>query len=278
MSAGADMPDRNQDTGTAGSDVRVRYPELEGRRVLITGAAAGLGLGMARSFAAQGCRIGLNDLEGQKLDAAVAELREAGADVVALPGSVAEAPAVDTIFATQDRELGGLDILVNNAGIAMNLPTLELSLEDWRKTLDVNLTGVFLCTRAAANRMMAQGSGCILNLASMYGVVAAPERLAYCTTKSGVAMMTKALAIEWAQYGLRVNALAPGYIKTNLVERLVEAGRISEAQLVRRTPQGRLGSVEEVADLAVFLASDRARYITGQIVGIDGGWTAYGYV
>lgn len=255
----------------------VRYPDLKGRRVLITGAAAGLGLGMARAFAAQGCRVGLNDFTGEALDAALATVRQRG-EAVALPGSVAEPATVDSIFATLDREWGGLDILINNAGIAMNQPTLELSLEDWQRTLDVNLTGTFLCAKAAAVRMMAQGGGCILNIASIYGVVAAPERLAYCTTKSGVAMMAKALAVEWARHGLRVNALAPGYIKTDLVGRLVEAGRISEDQLARRTPQGRLGSVEEVADLAIFLASDSARHITGQVIGIDGGWTAYGYV
>lgn len=256
----------------------VRYPDLEGLRVLITGAAAGLGLGMARAFAAQGCRVGLNDLDGVKLEAALAAVQGTGTEALALPGSVAEAEAVGALFAVLDEQWGGLDILVNNAGIAMNVPTLELSLEEWQRTLDVNLTGVFLCARAAAERMVPQGRGCILNLASMYGVVAAPERLAYCTTKSGVAMMSKVLAIEWARHGLRVNALAPGYIRTDLVGRLVDAGRISEDELARRTPQGRLGSVEEVADLAVFLASDQARYITGQVVGIDGGWTAYGYV
>ncbi|MGF1608746.1 MAG: SDR family NAD(P)-dependent oxidoreductase [Kiloniellales bacterium] len=273
--ADSTSPDRTALASPAGA----RYPDLEGRRVLITGAAAGLGLGMARAFADQGCRVGLNDLAGETLDSALAAVQhQAGAQAVALPGSVADAAAVDTVFATLDREWGGLDILINNAGIAMNQPTLELSLEDWQRTLDVNLTGVFLCAKAAATRMMAQGQGCILNIASMYGVVAAPERLAYCTTKGGVAMMSKALAIEWARHGLRVNALAPGYIKTDLVGRLVEAGRISEDQLVRRTPQGRLGSVEEVADLALFLASDRARYITGQVIGIDGGWSAYGYV
>lgn len=255
-----------------------RYDDLAGQRVIITGGATGLGFGMAQAFAQQGCRIGVNDFADEKLNAAVAKLRQGGTEVVSLPGSVADEADVDAIFEKLDRELGGLDILINNAGISMNVPTLELSLSDWRRTLDVNQTAVFLCSKAAAKRMRPQERGCILNLASMYGVVAAPERLAYCATKSAVAMMTKALAVEWARYGIRVNALAPGYIKTALVERLVEANRISESELARRTPQGRLGSVEEVADLAVFLASDRARFITGQVVGVDGGWTAYGYV
>lgn len=126
--------------------------------------------------------------------------------------------------------------------------------------------------------MVPQGSGVILNISSIYGVVAAPNRLAYCATKSAVAMMTKGLAIEWGEHGIRVNALAPGYVKTALVEQLVEAHRIDDRALAKRTPLGRLATTEEIADLAVFLASDKARYITGQVVGVDGGWTAYGYI
>ena len=116
------------------------------------------------------------------------------------------------------------------------------------------------------------------NVASMYGVVAAPERLGYCVSKSGTVMMTKALAIEWAQLGIRVNAIAPGYVRTPFVEELVEQGRLDLAKLEKRTPMGRLITPEEVADAACFLISDSARAITGQIIGIDGGWTAYGYL
>jgi len=126
--------------------------------------------------------------------------------------------------------------------------------------------------------MVPQRSGVILNISSIYGVVAAPNRLAYCATKSAVAMIAKELAIEWAEHGIRVNALAPGYARTALVEQLVEAQRIDDRALAKRTPLGRLATAEEIADLAVFLASDKARYITGQVVGIDGGWTAYGYI
>lgn len=253
----------------------VIYPDLDGSRVLITGGAAGLGLAMAEAFARQGCRLALFDIDRDALDSAVAGLP---AGTVGHCGSVADADAVAEAFARADAAFGGVDVVINNAGLAMNVPTLELTAEAWQKTLDVNLTGVFLCCQAAAGRMIAQGSGVIINLASMYGVVAAPERLAYCATKSGVAMMTKSLAVEWAGRGVRVNALAPGYVKTALVERLVEDDRLDERALTARTPLGRMGTVEEVADLAVFLASDKARYITGQVVGIDGGWTAYGYI
>lgn len=262
-------------TGAAPAGGPAIYPDLDGKRVLITGGAAGLGFAMAEAFGGQGCRIALFDTDQDGLDRALQALT---ADAVGYCGSVADADAVAAAFAWMDEAFGGVDIVVNNAGIAVNVPTLELSIEDWRKALDVNLTGVFLCCQAAARRMVPQRSGVIVNLSSIYGVVAAPDRLAYCATKSAVAMMTKGLAIEWAEHGVRVNALAPGYVRTALVDKLVEMNRLDERALSKRTPLGRLGTAEEVADLAVFLASDKARYITGQIVGVDGGWTAYGYI
>lgn len=254
------------------------YPSLAGRCVLITGGASGLGLAMAEAFGHQGCRIALFDIDQEKLDRALASLEAMSVQAIGCCGSVADVGAVEQAFERADDAFGDVDVLVNNAGIAMNVPTMELTGPDWQATLDINITGVFNCCQAAGRRMIPRRAGVIINLASVYGVVAAPERLAYCVTKSGVAMMTKALAIEWAAMGLRVNALAPGYVKTELVERLVEADRLDEETLTRRTPLGRLGTVEEVADLAVFLASDNARYITGQVVGVDGGWTAYGYI
>lgn len=254
------------------------YPDLAGKRIVITGAAAGIGLAIACAFARQGCRLLLNDVDGARLSAVTEEMKGRGISVGTAVGSVADPRAVELMFEAADAAFGGADVLINNAGIAMNVPTLDLTLDDWRRTLDVNVTGVFLCAQAAARRMIAARAGVILNVASIYGVVAAPERLAYCVSKGGVLMMTKVLATEWAPHGLRVNALAPGYVRTDMVDRLVKAERLDEARLARRTPQGRLGSVGEVADLALFLASDSARFITGQVVCVDGGWTAYGYV
>ena len=252
--------------------------EIAGYRTLVTGAGAGIGRCIALAAARAGARLAILDLDGGRAGPVAEEAAALGAEAIALAGSVAEASDVERAFEAMDRAFGGIDLLVNNAGIAGNKPALELTEAEWERALAVNLTGVFLCARAAGRRMCAQGSGVILNMSSMYGVVAAPDRLAYCATKSAVAMMTKVLAIEWAEHGVRVNAIAPGYVETDLVRDLAAAGRIDLARLTARTPRGRLTTPEEVADLALFLASPRAAAITGQVVGIDGGWTAYGYV
>jgi NAD(P)-dependent dehydrogenase (short-subunit alcohol dehydrogenase family) len=144
--------------------------------------------------------------------------------------------------------------------------------------MGVNLDGVFFCASDAGRRMRDAGGGCIVNVSSIYGVVAAPNRLSYCASKAAVSMMTRALAIEWAAYGIRVNAVAPGYVRTNLVETLAAEGRIDLAALERRTPQGRLATAEEIADAILYLCEPRASHVTGQVLAVDGGWTAYGYV
>ena len=173
---------------------------------------------------------------------------------------------------------GRLDILVNNAAIFANFASLDITLEDWQRTLDVNLTGTFVCTQAVAKHMVSAGKGVIINLSSIYGTVAAPKRAAYAATKAAVAMLTKVWAIEWAQQGIRVNAVAPGYVSTEGTIELQKQGKIDVAALTQRTPQGRLGEPDEIANSVLFLASNVSSHITGQVLGVDGGWTAYGYI
>lgn len=256
------------------------FSDLAGKVVFITGAGSGIGRAMADAFAVNGAHLALLDINADLLAQAQRELQSAFPQiqtltfVASITDDVAVAQAVDAAQA----HFGRLDVLLNNAGISANRPTLELAPADWRRAIDINLNGVFYCAQAAARHMVAQGSGVILNTASMYGTVAAPERAAYCASKAAVVMLTKVTAIEWAPSGLRVNALAPGYVQTALVDELVRTGRMDLEALVKRTPARRLGQPHEIATLALFLASDSAAYINGQAIVADGGWSSYSYI
>ena len=259
---------------------RATYPSLAGKSVLITGGASGIGLAMAAAFAANGARLSLLDISAEGLARAGQELKSAHPQIAVETncGSTTDEAAVEHAFARTEARFGSIDVLLNNAGVSSNKPSLDLPADEWRRVIDINLTGVFLCAQAAGRRMTRQAHGVIINTASMYGIAAAPYRAAYCATKAAVVSLTKVLALEWAPFGVRVNALAPGYIETALVDELVRAGRLDAELLKKRTPLGRFGKPREIADLALFLASDHAEFITGQAVVADGGWTANGYL
>ena len=254
------------------------HPELRGQAVVITGGARGIGLATAQAFARQGARLALLDMDAAALDEAVAGLSAQGVQALACQASVTDADAVERAFAQVEAAYGRIDVLVNNAGVSANKPTLEVSVDEWRRAVDINLTGVFLCAQAAGRRMVPAGSGSIVNLASMYGVVAAPDRAAYCATKGAVVLLTETLAVEWGPSGVRVNALARGYGETDLVRDLAARGRLDPERLRQRTPLRRLAQPAEMADLAVFLASRQAAYITGHTLVADGGWSRYCYL
>ncbi|GEO12416.1 SDR family NAD(P)-dependent oxidoreductase [Microvirga aerophila] len=243
---------------------------LEGRCALITGGASGIGLEITRMFASRGARVIVLDQNPE-----AARNME---NVAVASGSVTEPSDVKQAFDVAEETFGPVDVVFANAGVSQNCPTLDLDFEGWRRVMGVNLDGVFLTAQEAGRRMIPRGQGHIILTSSIYGVVAAPERLGYVVSKSGVSAMTKALAVEWAQYGIRVNAIAPGYVRTPFVDDLQARGRLDIAALEKRTPIGRLIETREVAEVAAFLASDASGPITGQIIGIDGGWTAYGYV
>jgi len=240
---------------------------------LITGAADGIGWAMAQRFAAAGCRVVLADLDGDRAAARAAEL---GARHLAVRADVAdEASAIAMVEETVSR-LGRLDILVNNAGIGdSHKPTLEQDLATFDRILRVHLDGTFVASREAARAMAGQG-GAILNVSSIAGLTGLPRRNAYGAAKAGIVAMTKSMACEWAGAGIRVNAIAPGYVGTALVARLVEAGRIDRGRLERRIPLGRLADPAEIAETAWFLCSPAASYVTGAVLSVDGGWSAYG--
>ncbi|MDA0702354.1 MAG: SDR family oxidoreductase [Proteobacteria bacterium] len=250
---------------------------LKGQCAFVTGGADGLGYAMAARFARDGARLFLFDIDAEGLAKAADALRAEGAEVATMAGDVSATEDVEAAFAAMDTELGAVDILVNNAGISIPCPTLDLTDEAWDRMVAINMRGVFLCARAAGRRMVPRKSGTILNITSIYGIVAAPARLPYIATKHAVSGMTKALADEWARDGVRVNAIGPGYTETRMTRLNREAGRFDAAQIENRTPLGRLGQPEDIAEMALFLCSPEAAYVTGQVIAVDGGWTAYGY-
>jgi NAD(P)-dependent dehydrogenase (short-subunit alcohol dehydrogenase family) len=238
---------------------------------IITGAADGIGWALARRFAAAGCRVALADIAGERAAARAAEL---GAGHIALACDVADEASVRAAVAAAASGLGGIDILVNNAGIGdTHLPTLEQDIGHFERVLKVHLNGTFLMSREVARFMTERGA--ILNISSIAGLGGLPRRNAYGAAKAGIAQMTKNLACEWAGLGIRVNALAPGYVGTALVKTLEEAGRIDRSRLERRIPMGRLAEPEEIAEAGWFLCSPAASYVTGAILSVDGGWQAF---
>lgn len=263
----------------AQSVARPAYSDLRGRCAAVTGAGRGIGLAIAMAMARSGMHVQLVDVDDAALFEAKRLIAERFPDVVVDVArvSVSDVDGVGDAFGRFVSTTGSLDVLVNNAGIAANAPSLELGVEQWRRALDVNLTGTFVCAQAAGRVMARQRRGAIVNIASMFGVTAAADRAAYCATKAGVVALTKVLAVEWADRGIRVNAIGPGYIGTELVAALVAQSRLDIEAVRRRTPIGRLGTAEDVANLALFLTSDVSRNITGQVVLSDGGWTADGF-
>ena len=240
---------------------------------LVTGAARGIGLAVAKRFLADDWRVVLLDIEGDLLEKSVAAL--AKPDVtMAVTCDVSDANAVAAAFAAIERRFGRLDALVNNAGIAVFTPLMETSEADWNRVIDVNLTGPFLCSKAAVLLMREHGGGAIVNITSISGLRASTLRSAYGTSKAGLAHLTRQLAVELASLGIRVNGVAPGPVDTAMAK-AVHSPEI-RADYHDAIPLNRYGLEEELAEAVFFLCSDRASYITGQILAVDGGFDAAG--
>jgi len=249
---------------------------LEGKTAIVTGSTKGIGLGIAKAYVREGARVVVNSRSAEDC-ASVA--RGLGPAAVAVAADLSRSDEVRRLASESIAALGGtVDILVNNAGQPRVAPSESLSEADYRYTLDLNMNGCFVLTQEIVHGMLAAGSGAVIHVSSMNGTVPFPERLAYCVSKAGLNMMTKVMAIEWASRGVRVNAIAPGYVQTEFITMLTARGILDAAKLARRTPMGRIGTPEEIGEVAVFLASPAASFITGEILTVDGGWSSYGYL
>jgi 3-oxoacyl-[acyl-carrier protein] reductase len=247
-----------------------REQTLAGRVALVTGARRGLGLAIARRLARGGADIAINDIAAgrEEGEAAVAEIAALGGRAIFAAGDVANSEDVEAVVKATIEQLGGLDILVNNAGVTRDSLLLRMSDDQWRTVLDVNLTGAFLCTRAAARHLVKQRRGKIVNIASVVGLMGNAGQVNYAASKAGLIGLTKAVARELAARNIQVNAIAPGFIISAMTDSLPEAAR---ERLQAMIPLGRLGQPEEVAEAVYFLCSPAADYVTGHVLPVDGG-------
>jgi NAD(P)-dependent dehydrogenase (short-subunit alcohol dehydrogenase family) len=245
---------------------------LEGRVAAITGSSRGIGLAVARVFLAEGAKVVVNSREGGVAQKVATEL---GGETIGIGADVTTEAGAAAIVEGAVKTFGTLDVFVNNAGTVHAGPTLEMSLADWDRVIRLNMTAVFLCSREAARTMFGGGGGVIINTASVQSFAPFPRRLAYGSSKAAVVMMTRILAAEWAP-AVRVNAVAPGYVRTEMTKRLEAEGRIDSRAIAGRTPQGKMADPDEIAGAYVYLASSEASFVTGETIVVDGGWLAFG--
>jgi len=247
--------------------------DLNGKVAMVTGGNGGIGLGMALGLARAGARVVVAARNAEKSAAAVAQLQAAGSDSFALAADVTDETSVQALFDQVGERCGRLDILVNNAGTTVRKPVDQLALAEWHGVMDTNLTSAFLCCRAAHPLMKRAGGGKIINIGSMMSIFGAPYAPAYGASKGGIVQLTKAMASSWAADGIQVNAVLPGWIQTDLTDgaRAQVAG-LNE-RVIARTAAGRWGQPQDLAGVAVFLASAASDFITGTAIPVDGGYS-----
>lgn len=248
---------------------------FEDETAIVTGASRGIGSGIATKLAEHGASVVVNYRSSdQRAVQVVDEIEENGGTAVAVQADVSKPADVEAMVeATVDR-FGSLDVLVNNAGMTKIGSAEEIDIEDWRQVIDIDLTGVFIGCQIAGRQMQEQaGGGAIVNIASMMGQMGYHMRAPYCSAKAGVINLTRTLAVEWAADDIRVNALAPGFIKTDITDQTQDSAGYTDDDIRRRTPMARYGTVEEMANCVSFLARDDT-YVTGEILRADGGWTS----
>ena len=254
--------------------------QLEDKVALITGSGRGQGLVAARLFAAQGARIVVNDLDQQSVDDAVNAIRDSGGEAVGAPGDVSNSDDVQAMLSAGKREFGGIDILYNNAGIGYSATQrfgiamsdiVNCSEDDWQRINDINIGGTFRVCKYGIPELIARGGGAIVNTASIAALRGAADAHAYTATKGAIVALTRAIAVTYGEKGIRANTICPGVIDTEMIhDTLIDNGAIRDA-LANATPVKRNGTPEDVAEVALFLASGHSRFITGEAIAVDGG-------
>jgi NAD(P)-dependent dehydrogenase (short-subunit alcohol dehydrogenase family) len=249
--------------------------DFSGQVAMVTGASRGIGLAVAEGFARSGARVAMLARDADVLAGAAAPL---GERALAMPSDVTRADEVDAAVRQTLERFGRIDVLVNNAGLGLAQPTESVSLADWQRILDGNLTSAFYTSQVVGRAMQAAGrGGAIVNVGSLTTFLGVPGRAAYGAAKAAVAGLTRTLASEWGPLGIRVNCVAPGFIATQPLEQAIARGALDLEPLRRRTPLGRLGEPADMVGPVLFLASDAARFVTGVTLPVDGGWLVYGY-
>jgi len=251
--------------------------DLRGRCSIVTGAAMGLGKAMAEALAEAGSDIVIADINMEAAEATAAELSRIGTRVTAMRCDVTNPDQAEQLSESVLETFGRIDVLINNAGIAKHVKIEDMKIEDWRTIMDVNLNSVFIMSQIVGRVMIRQKKGSIINIASMSGlIVNTPQcQCAYNVSKAGVIMLTKSLASEWAEHGIRVNSIAPGYMKTELTRPYFEGNGEMVQRWMDLSPMKRPGTPDELQGIALYLASDSSSFVTGAVFSIDGGYTVW---
>ena len=248
---------------------------MQGKVAIVTGASAGIGRAAALAFAREGASVVVGDVDTERGEKTAAEIQGIGGSAVFVQADVSKPDDVVALANAAVGQYGRLDYAFNNAGVeGAPAPTADCALDNWNRTIAVNLTGVFLCMREEIPRMLASGGGVIVNNASVAGLVGFEGIPAYTASKHGVVGLTKTAALEYATQGIRVNAVCPGVIQTEMITRFTHGDAEAAAQLLQTEPIGRLGTPDEIADAVIWLCSEQASFVTGQAIAIDGGFVA----
>ena len=246
---------------------------------LVTGGGQGIGKAICLSMAKKGIHVAVNDIREEVAQNVANEINRKGGVAFSFQADMGSEDEIKSMVERVFSRCGSVDYLINNAGISDQLvPVVEQDTDKWQRLIDIHLKGTYICCKEIGKNMLERGFGKIINVASIAGLNGFPMRTAYGPAKSAIINLTKVLALEWATANINVNAIAPGFIRTEMVDSFIRQKKMNEKEISERIPMKRLGTPEEIADTVLFLCSDSASYITGQTIVIDGGWTAYGYI